>query len=122
MRNKQAGLSLIGTLIVGAILAFLLVLGFRCVPVVNEYFSVKKIMNQIVDSGVGPEVPPAQIRNDFNRRMTADYVEKVSGNDLVISRKNGNLELSIAYERTVPIVANVSLLFEFDATVGGGRR
>lgn len=119
MRNKQSGLSLIGTLIVGAILAFLFVLGFRCVPVVNEYFSVKKIMNQIVDSGFGPDVPPAQIRSEFNNRAAADYVDKVTGNDLVISRQNGNLQLSIAYERTVPIAGNVSLLFEFDATVGG---
>lgn len=119
MRKKQSGLSLIGTLIVGAILAFLLVLGFRCVPVVNEYFSVKKIMNQIVDSGFGPDVSPTQIRGEFNKRASADYVEKVTGNDLVISRQNGNLVLSIAYERTVPIAGNVSLLFEFDATAGG---
>ena len=42
--KSQRGLSLLGVLVVGALAAFVLIVGFRTVPVVNEYMAVKRII------------------------------------------------------------------------------
>ena len=42
--KSQRGLSLLGVLVVGALAAFVLIVGFRTVPVVNEYMSIKRII------------------------------------------------------------------------------
>ena len=121
MKNKQTGLSLIGVLIVGAILGFLFLIGMRTVPVVTEYMAVKRIMNAIIESNPSPEVPITQLRADFDKRAYIDEVRHVSGRDLVIVKRGNKFEMSVSYARKVPIAANVSLLIEFDTgTLRGG--
>lgn len=121
MKNKQTGLSLIGVLIVGAILGFLFLIGMRTVPVVTEYMAVKRIMNAIIESNPSPEVPITQLRADFDKRAYIDEVKHVSGRDLVIIKRGNKFEMSVSYARKVPIAANVSLLIEFDTgTLRGG--
>lgn len=121
MKNKQTGLSLIGVLIVGAILGFLFLIGMRTVPVVTEYMAVKRIMNAIIESNPSPEVPITQLRADFDKRAYIDEVKHVSGRDLVIVKRGNQFEMSVSYARKVPIAANVSLLIEFDTgTLRGG--
>lgn len=121
MKNKQTGLSLIGVLIVGAILGFLFLIGMRTVPVVTEYMAVKRIMNAIIESNPSPETPITQLRGDFDKRAYIDEVRHVSGRDLVIVKRGNKFEMSVSYARKVPIAANVSLLIEFDTgTLRGG--
>jgi len=122
MRKKQSGLSLIGMLILGVIAALIFILAMRCVPIVNEYFAVKKIINQIAESGLSPDTSVSDIRRDFDLRAAADYIDSVKGADLAVVKRGGNFDISVAYERTVPIVANVSLLFQFDTHTGGNGR
>lgn len=114
MSKHQTGLSLISMLLVAALLGFVLVLGMRTIPVYSEYFSVKKVLNLIVDSKPGVDVTPADIRRDFDKRARADYIDTVGGKDLTVIKQGNNFDLSVQYERVVPIAGNVSLLFEFD--------
>lgn len=116
MKNRQSGLSLITMLIAAAVLGFLFILAMRTVPIVTEYMSVKKIINQLVDDRPGESTTVADLRRDFTRRARVDYVDSVTGNDLAIVKKGSNVEISIQYERTVPIAGNVSLLFQFDTS------
>ena len=41
--KRQGGISLISVLIVGALAAFVLIIGFRTVPAVNEFMAVQRI-------------------------------------------------------------------------------
>ncbi|TVO53322.1 DUF4845 domain-containing protein [Denitromonas halophila] len=117
MKNKQTGLSLIGVLIVGAILGFIFLIGMRTVPVVTEYMAVKRVMNAIINSSPSPEVPVSQLRADFEKRAYIDEVKHVSGRDLVIVKRGNKFEMSVTYSRKVPIAGNVSLLIDFDTGV-----
>jgi len=113
MKNKQSGLSLIGVLIVGAILGFLFLVGMRVVPVMTEYMAVKRVVRSLVDDVRGPDVTISDIRRDFDKRAYIQEVKTVTGQDLVVIKRGGGVEISVEYTRTVPLVANVSLLFEF---------
>ncbi|QID17771.1 DUF4845 domain-containing protein [Nitrogeniibacter mangrovi] len=123
MKHKQAGLSLIGLLIVAVLLAFVFLIGMRTVPVVTEYFAVKKIIHAIAASNPSMDETTADIRRDFDKRASAEYVDSVTGQDLAVYKHGGQFEIGIEYSRKIPIVANVSLLLEFqtDAKSNGGR-
>ncbi|MCB1938444.1 MAG: DUF4845 domain-containing protein [Rhodocyclaceae bacterium] len=120
MKRKQAGVSLIGVLIIGAILGFLFLMGMRTVPAVTEYFAVKKIINVIVDSGPGPDTTVSDLRKDFDKRAYIDQVEHVTGKDLAIYKRGNVVEISVAYSRIIPIFGNASLLLEFDTQAKRG--
>ena len=113
--KKQAGITLIGMLIVASMAAFFLLLGFRSVPAYSEYFAVKKILNAMVNEASN-ETTVAQLRRDFEKRAYIDYVETVGPEDLVVTKEGGKIVLSMEYERRVPVVANVSLVFAFHPT------
>ncbi len=118
MKKDQQGLSLIGLLIVGGLLAFVLLVGFRSVPAVNEYLAVKRIVKLLAEEGDnGASLP--EIRRSFDRRAQIDDVSTVRGADLDIYKQGGKVVVDVEYERKVPIAGNVSLLFDFRASSAG---
>ena len=118
LRNRQQGLSLIGLLIVGGLLAFALLLAFRSVPAVTEYLAVQRIIKAVADEG-NQGATMADLRRSFDRRANIDRVETIAGRDLDIYKQGGNVVIEVAYERRVPIAGNVYLLFDFHASTLG---
>ncbi len=114
MRNRQYGLSLIGTMIAAALVVGAIILAMRMVPVYNEYFAVKKTLNSLAASGEATS--PEAIRNLFAKRSGVEDIDSISTTDLVITKENGRWVISVEWQRTIPLVANVSLLFHFSAS------
>lgn len=117
LRGQQSGMSLIGMLIVGSLLAFALLVAFRTVPAVTEYFAVQRIVKVVAEEGNnGASV--TDMRRGFDRRAQIDDVSSVRGSDLTIYRQGNQVRVDVAYERKVPVAGNVSLLFDFYVTAG----
>ena len=114
--NRQSGVTLLGTLIVGSLLAAALLVGFRTVPAYTEYMAVKKAINAVAGSSDPSTATLSDIRRDFDKRAYIDQVTSVTGANLVITKQAGRIVIETQYERRVPLVANVSLLFEFSAS------
>lgn len=114
---KQRGLSLIGVLFVGAILGFLFLVGLRVVPAVTEYLAIKRAIS-VVAEGANSESSVSELRRDFDKRAYIEDVTSVKGVDLDITKVGGEIEISAAYSRKIPLVANVSLLIDFEAVSG----
>lgn len=109
MKSKQNGISLLGMLIVVVALVLLAVLGMKIAPAYMEYFTVKKIVADIADSG---ETSPQEIRASFQRRAEVEFFDDVTANDLVLSRD----EIAFAYEKRIPLFANLTLLIDFEGS------
>lgn len=109
--KSQRGLSLLGVLVVGVLAAFVLIVGFRTVPVVNEYMAIKRIIGILAEEA-NQGTPVLELRRGFDRRRQIDDVSSVTGADLVIDRTGTQTVIEVQYSRSVPLVANVSLLFD----------
>jgi hypothetical protein len=113
--RRQQGLSLIGVLIVGALLAFALLVGFRTVPALTEYAAIQRIVHNLVEEGkAGASV--GELRRSFDRRAQIDDVSTINGADLEISSKGSQVLIEVAYERKVPVVSNVGLYIDFSVS------
>ena len=117
--KHQRGLSLVGFIVLAAIVGFVMFTSFRCVPAWTEYFSLKKVL-QATANEFSVDAQAAVIRASFNRRANIDDLP-VKGSDIDISKDNGKIGLSVAYQRKVPVAGNMSLLFDFDAAATGNR-
>ncbi len=91
-------------------------IGFRTMPAYIEYFTVKKILTQILDSTQGGPVTLADVRRSFDRRAGADYIESVTPADVEIQKSGNQVTLSAAWTKTLHLVGNVSLLLDFEAS------
>lgn len=115
--RRQNGLSLISTLIVGVILVATLILGFRLIPVYNEYFSVKKAFAGVIAS-TDPAAPTSSFRSAIQRYKEVEDMPSVDVQSVLVSKDNGVTSLQVSYRRELPLFANVGLYFDFDVKSG----
>lgn len=112
--QRQAGLSFVGFIVVAVFVALIAILAFKAFPAYMEFYSIKKAINSVAKDGVGKT--PEDIRQSFARHAEIEYIKAVQPQDLVINNSGGALSVSVNYEQVVPVVANVSLLFTFEAS------
>lgn len=108
MRHRQRGVSVLGMLAVGAVVALLVVLLARLVPTVIEYQAVQKAVNR---AATGTTV--AEIRTLFNKTASIDDISALSGNDLQISKENNQVVVAFEYEREIHLFGPAYLLMRY---------
>jgi hypothetical protein len=117
-RNKQQGLTLISLVLVAALLGAALLVAFKCVPVVTEYLAIVRVIKAVAEEGDQGEVM-GNLKRSFDRRAVIDDISSIRGSDLIIYKQAGKVIVQAQYERRVPLVANVSLVFEFNTSSSG---
>jgi len=114
MRKNQLGLSL-GGLIVGAVIFIVLaMLGMKLAPSYLEFAAVKKAVVAIAQEQSGAGV--IQIRKTFDNRASIDDISTITGKDLDITKEGGELVITAAYRKEIPLVYNVGVYIEFRAS------
>jgi hypothetical protein len=117
--HTQRGLSLIGLLIVSAVLVFVAIIGFKLLPSYIEYFTIKRVVSDLAN---GTEVRGGtvhDVQKAFDRRAQIDNISSVRGSDLEVAKQGEGFEVHVAYTVQVPLFANVNACIDFDAE--GGR-
>jgi hypothetical protein len=113
-RQRQRGLSIVGFIFVAAIVIGVAMVGFRVVPSYIEYFTVKKVMaNTLETSKDGFTI--AQFRRDFDLKASADYIDSVKGTDIDVAKEGNSLIATASWSKTLHLFGNVSLLLDFEA-------
>ena len=61
----------------------------------------------------------AEIRAMYGKYAEVDHTQTVSPADLDISKEGGEVVIAFAYEKRIPLFANVSLVIEFEGSSSG---
>lgn len=113
-RHAQRGLTILGFLFVAAVLIVVALVGFRVLPSYIEYYTVQKALEASVADPTNQT--PQEMRRSLERRLNADYVDAVRASDLTVSKEGNAIVASVAWQKVLHIVANASILLEFEAT------
>jgi hypothetical protein len=120
MRNAfgktQAGLTILGFLLVAAVVIFFAMVGFRVVPSYVEYYSVKKSLDDTMRSGGADPSNLQAFRSELARRLQTSYVENVKANDAVVRRVGNQITAELSWERRLHMFGNAYILLEFEVT------
>ena len=112
LRKSQQGVSLSGLIFVLAVLGLIGVFGMRTVPSFLEYQAIKKSIALAKATGGSVQ----EMRTTFDKNADVGYITTIGGRDLVFSRDTGQMEISFAYEKRLPIAGNVSLVIDYSGT------
>jgi uncharacterized protein DUF4845 len=115
MRARQHGLSMIGFLFVTAVVLVVAMIGFRVMPAYIEFYSVQKALEKSLNETKDLN-STAEIRSAFQKHADAGYIESVSGRDIDVVKLKNEVTASASWTRKLPLVANASLLLEFEAS------
>jgi type II secretory pathway pseudopilin PulG len=110
--NAQRGVSLTGLIFVLAVIGVVAVFAMKVFPTFLEYKSAKDGI--VAAKAAGGTI--VEMQQSFDKNADINRIEAITGKDLVITKDTGETEISFAYEKRIPIVANVSLLIDYAAT------
>lgn len=121
MRNKQRGVSFLVIFLIFVVLALAAVGALKIAPAFSEFMTVKKTVAAVAASE-GRTGSVTEIRKAFDRRASIDNITAVTPGELEISKDGGEVVISFAYAKRIPLFSNVSLLIDFAASTapGGG--
>jgi hypothetical protein len=110
--RQQRGLSLIGLLFWGGVIAVLAVVAMKVFPTVLEYYTVQKVVDRIA-AGNPSTVP--QVRQEFDRATQVEYsIQSIKSSDLAVSKDgNDKVVIEFAYDKEIDLAGPVYLLIKY---------
>jgi predicted transcriptional regulator len=109
MRSRQRGISFLGLLFVGGILAVTGVVAAQVFPTFVEYQAVVKAVQKA--SG-GSSVP--EVRTIFDKAADIDNVKSIKGKDLEVTKDGDKVVVSFAYEREIHLAGPAYLTLKYN--------
>lgn len=107
-RSRQRGISFIGLLFVGGVLAVTGVVAAQVFPTFVEYQAVVKAVNK---ASAGSTV--AEVRTIFDKAATVDNIASVKGTDLEVTKENDKIVVSFAYQREIHLAGPAFLTLKY---------
>jgi len=114
MRNRQLGVSLMGLIFGAVILIFVLLLGMKMFPPYMEYFTAKKHIAQIAQEQRNGTV--GDVRKAWQLKTAIEDVPSVNDKELEVTKEGGEIVISFAYRKEVPLFSNVGVYMDFAAS------
>ena len=109
--HQQRGLSLIGLLFWGVVVAFAAVVLARVFPTVLEFYTIQKVVDRIAVAN--PATVPA-VRAEFDRATQIEFsINSISAQDLVVTKDNDKLQIAFAYDKQIDLAGPVFLLIKY---------
>jgi hypothetical protein len=115
--NRQRGMTFIGLVLLIAAGLFVVMVGMKLTPAYVEYFTIKKTLKKISEEPGFATMSRKEIMDVYNKASMIDEIDDVNAKDLVVGKSAGGQNtVSIAYQKVIPIIANVSVLIDFTAS------
>jgi hypothetical protein len=117
MKRNQGGMTLIGFVVVLAVVGLFAYVGMKLVPMYSEYYSVKQALKGLANEPGIANQDPAKIKDLFFRRLYISYAENVKPEHVKLERvDDGTWNMTVAYELRKPLIANLDVVGKFNAT------
>ena len=120
----QRGITLIGFIMLLAVVGVFLFVGFKLFPVYAEYYSAVTDLKASCKESDAPTANLQQMRNKLDRRFNISYVDSIdTKKDVKLIVDGDTRMLNIKYEVRKPLIYNLDFVAKFDVTepmVGGG--
>lgn len=117
MRYRQRGMTFIGLIILMALVGVVGYGGLRLVPVYLNYMKIARAMEQVASETKGENPDPGRIRVALDKHWIIEDINQVASKDIEVSKDGDGVLLHVAYDQSVPYLANVSLTATFDKSV-----
>jgi Tfp pilus assembly protein PilE len=115
MKRKQQGMTLIGFILVLAVVGVFAYMGMKLIPMYSEFYTVKQSLRGLANEPNITTQDAAKIKDLFFRRLYVSYAENVKPQNVKIARKDAGFVMTVDYEVRKPLIANIDVVGRFNA-------
>ncbi len=109
VRSRQRGISFIGLIVVGSVLAMGGVVAAQMFPTFLEFQAISKAAGKAAKEGS----TPAEVRMIFDKASAIDDFKSVSGKDLEVTKEGDKVVVSFAYQREIHLAGPAWLTLKY---------
>jgi hypothetical protein len=114
--DGQKGLTLTGMLVVSVVVIFLLLLGFKILPVYLEYFAIEKQFKAMAADQRLRGANRRAIETAWAARASVDDLRSMDPQLIEVTKEGEEVVVSAEYSVKVPLFRNVAACFDFKPT------
>lgn len=107
-RARQKGISFLGLVVVGVIVASVMVVGAQVFPTVIEHQAALKAINK---ASAGNTV--AEVRTIFDKAAQIDDISAITGKDLEITKNGDKVVVAFEYNKELHLLGPAYLLLKY---------
>ncbi len=107
-KSRQRGLSFIGLVVVGGLLAVTGVVIAQVIPTAIEYQAILKAVKKAADGNTVPEV-----RMIFEKATAIDNITSITAKDIEVTKDNDKVVVSFSYQREIHLAGPAYLTLKY---------
>jgi len=115
MRQKQSGITLVGFIVVLAVVGVFIYMGMKVIPMYTEYYSVKQAMAGLAEEPGIAQQEPGKVKDLLFRRLDISYASSIKPSHVKLVRKDAGYLMTVKYEVRRPLIANLDVVGRFEA-------
>ena len=109
LQRKQRGLTFIGLLFVGTLVALAGVVVAQVIPTYIEYLAVQKAVRKSADGST-----VAEVRAIFDKAAQIDDIRTIAGKDLDIGKQGDQVVVRFTYNREIHLAGPAYLVMKYE--------
>ena len=111
MKQRQRGITFLGLITVGVVVAFVGIMGVQVFPTYTEYMTIQKAVNK---AATGTTV--AEVRSIFDKAANIDYIGSIGAKDLDVTKQGDKVVVSFEYQREFHLGGPAFLVMKYKGT------
>jgi hypothetical protein len=108
LRSKQRGISFMGLLFVGGVLAVTGVVAAQVFPTFLEYQAIQKAVDKAAQGNT-----VAEVRNLFDKITSVDNIKSIKGKDLEVTKEGDKVVVSFSYQNEIHLTGPAWLTLKY---------
>ena len=113
LRRRQAGVSLLGVLIILALISFFISVTIRLLPTWMEGRAVRAALKSVVEASNADE-PVGTVSKRIASTFNTNRIEGIKPRDVKVYRDQGKIMIEANYEARTPLFQNVDAVLMFN--------
>ena len=115
--SRQQGISSAGVLLIAVFLGLFFTVGLKVGPLYVDHNLITGLCQGLIDNGEANSMTVTEVRDRLSSTLRINNVPDLDLNSIRLRKENGEAIITVAYEKRVPLIANLDIVATFDESL-----
>ena len=115
--SRQRGISSAGVLLIAVLLGLFFTVGLKVGPLYVDHNLISVLCQDLIDNGEANGMTVTEVRDRISSTLRINNVTDFDLNSIRMRKENGEAIITVAYEKRVPLIANLDIVATFDESL-----
>ncbi len=115
--SRQRGISSAGVLLIAVLLGLFFTVGLKVGPLYVDHNLITVLCQDLIDNGEANSMTVTEVRDRISSTLRINNVTDFDLNSIRMRKENGEAIITVAYEKRVPLIANLDIIATFDESL-----